>query len=84
MSTNFGLTALMVGLMFHCQSTGCVEYHFADVLKMLEEKLGKYPNPIYGEKKQIALVKQLITIQWADTIKRESTQWLIPAILAAV
>lgn len=79
-STNFGLTA-DGGLMFHCQSTGCVEYHFADVLKMLEEKLGKYPNPIYGEKKQIALVKQLITIQWADTIKRESTQWLIPQFL---
>ena len=38
-TTNFGLTD-DGGLMFKCQSTGCVDYHFTDVLKLLEEKLG--------------------------------------------
>lgn len=28
-----------------------------------------------------AVTKQTVTIQWADTIKRESTQWLIPDFL---
>src|SRR5579864_8047265 len=50
-TTNFGLTA-DGGLMFHCQSTGCVEYHFSDVLKMLEESLGKYPGKVWSEKQQ--------------------------------
>ena len=67
------------GLMFHCQSTGCVEYHFADVLKMLEDKHGRYPKPIYEEKKQTqSFVRQFITIERADKVKREATKWLIP------
>ena len=36
--------------MFHCQSTGCLEYHFVDALKKLEESLGKYPGKIWAEK----------------------------------
>ena len=48
-TTNFGLTT-DGGLMFHCQSTGCVEYHFSDVLKMLEESRGKYPGQVWAEK----------------------------------
>jgi hypothetical protein len=48
-TTNFGLTA-DGGLMFHCQSTGCVEYHFSDVLKKLQEALGKYPGKMWAEK----------------------------------
>ncbi len=49
-TTNFRLTA-DGGLMFHCQSTGCVEYHFSDVLRMLEEKHGKYPGKLWMEEK---------------------------------
>lgn len=80
-TTNFGLTA-DGGLMFHCQSTGCVEYGFADALKRLEEKLGPYPGKIYEEKKQAPPpIRQTITILRADKVKRESTKWLIPQFL---
>ena len=80
-TTNFGLTA-DGGLMFHCQSTGCVEYHFADVLKMLEEAQGKYPGKIYEEKKQgPPPVTQSLTIVRADRVKRETTKWLIPGFI---
>jgi|GEM_PF-2079785 len=51
-TTNFGLTA-DGGLMFHCQSTGCADYHFADVLKVLEEKHGKYPGKLWKEETPI-------------------------------
>lgn len=65
------------GLAYHCQSTGCVEYGIKEALEALEKEKGSYPKQIY-EKKQPQSVKQSITIQRADTVKRESIQWLIP------
>jgi P4 family phage/plasmid primase-like protien len=56
-TTNFGLTA-DGGLMFHCQSTGCVEYHFSDVLRMLEEKHGKYPGKLWKEEQILPFLAQ--------------------------
>ena len=48
-STNFILST-DGGLGFHCQSTGCVEYSVAEVIKKLAEDHGPYPKPIYEEK----------------------------------
>jgi len=43
------------GIGFNCNSTGCKEYGFPDVLKKLEEKLGKYPGKIYEDEDAIVL-----------------------------
>jgi hypothetical protein len=83
-TTNFGLTD-DGGLMFKCQSTGCVDYHFTDVLKLLEEKLGKYPKPIYEEKQQQPSTDGAYEIEIlshrASTIKSETWEWVVPGYL---
>jgi hypothetical protein len=60
-STNFILTA-GGGLAFHCQSTGCSE-SFAEALKKLEEKLGKYPKPVYEENKAPDFAEGVVALQ---------------------
>jgi len=45
-TTNFILSS-DGGLGFHCQSTGCVEYSVAQVIKKLAEDKEPYPHPIY-------------------------------------
>src|SRR5438445_222452 len=45
-TTNFILST-DGGLGFHCQSTGCVEWQVAEVIKKLAEEKGPYPNQIY-------------------------------------
>jgi hypothetical protein len=78
-TTNFGLTA-DGGLMFHCQSTGCVDYHFSDVLKVLEEVLGKYPGKIYEDKPDGAYRVEIVSHR-ASTIKSETWEWIVPGYL---
>lgn len=51
-TTNFIYPSKDGGIGFHCQSTGCVEYGFAEVVKTLAENSGPYPSPIYEGKKQ--------------------------------
>lgn len=81
-STNFIYPTKDGGLGFHCQSTGCVEYSVAQVIEHLATEKGPYPNPIYvNDKQQPSKVEQVITIEWADTMKRESIKWLIPEFL---
>lgn len=48
-TTNFILST-DGGLGFHCQSTGCVSWSVAEVIKKLAEERGPYPNKIYEEK----------------------------------
>ncbi len=80
-TTNFILST-DGGLGFHCQSTGCVDWQVSQVIEKLAEDKEPYPKPIYvADKKQPETVKQVITIEWADTMKRESIKWLIPEFL---
>jgi putative DNA primase/helicase len=43
------------GIGFNCNSTGCKEYGFPEVLRELEKERGEYPGPIYEESDVIAL-----------------------------
>jgi hypothetical protein len=80
-TTNFGMT-VDGGLMFHCQSTGCVENSFVDVLKKLEAEKGKYPSKVYEEVAEKHSDDDRVGYtQKASTIMKEHRRWLWPGYL---
>jgi hypothetical protein len=70
------------GLGFHCQSTGCVEWSVAEVIKKLAEEKGAYPNPIYEAKSLLARTRSMKGIV-ASTIPKKHKVWLWPGYLEA-
>jgi len=80
-TTNFILSA-DGGLGFHCQSTGCVDYSVAEVIKKLAEDHEPYPKPIYVvEKKQQPEIGLLYSLCSLDGIEETSLNWLWPGFL---
>lgn len=71
------------GLGFHCQSTGCVEYGVADVVKKLAADKGAYPKPIYEQQSTNARRERGFRILDVDPADREHTVWLWPGYLEA-
>jgi len=69
------------GLGFHCQSTGCVDWSVAEVIKKLSEKKGPYPNPIYVAEKKQAEVGLLYSLCSLDDVQETSLNWLWPGFL---
>jgi hypothetical protein len=78
-TTNFILSA-DGGLGFHCQSTGCVAWSVADVIKKLAEEKGPYPTPIYVAKTDGAYKVEIVSHR-ASTIKSETWEWIVPGYL---
>ncbi len=76
------------GLGFHCQSTGCVAYSVAEVIKKLAEDKGPYPHIIYTPTDN-GNTKHTNNEEWtrgvvlddAHSIEPEHTVWLWPGYL---
>jgi hypothetical protein len=74
-TTNFILST-DGGLGFHCQSTGCVEYDVASVIRKLAEDKGPYPQKIYEEKGEVGYKVEILSHR-ASTIKSETWEWVV-------
>ena len=75
-TTNFVYPCIDGGLAFHCQSTGCVDYGIADVIKRLAESKEPYPKSIY-ETKEDQQYKVTLVSKTYDSIADEALGWLI-------
>lgn len=63
------------GLGFHCQSTGCVDWSVAEVIKHLEIDNGPYPKPIYEVKTKPAPLRSS-RLQCVKDIVEVPETWL--------
>lgn len=84
-TTNFILSS-DGGLGFHCQSTGCVAWSVAEVIKKLAEDHEPYPRPIYVANAPTVLhdkteYTRAVVLDDSDTIAPEHTIWLWPGYL---
>jgi hypothetical protein len=79
-TTNFILST-DGGLGFHCQSTGCVEWSVAEVIKKLADDKEPYPGNIYVAEKKQPEVGLIYTLSSLDEVEETSLSWLWPGFL---
>lgn len=81
-TTNFIYPTADGGLAFHCQSTHDEGNTIAEVIKILAERNGPYPKPIYvEEKKQQPTSLRSSRLQCVTDITEEPETWLWPGYL---
>jgi hypothetical protein len=80
-TTNFIYPTADGGLAFHCQSTHDEGNSITDIIKILAERNGVYPKPIYEEKQHQQEAERDLDLRPASRRTKKHTVWLWPGYL---